>query len=105
LAVLAEGSIAKLAPSAPAEQDGVVEVKLVEIDKHDPNAAVGKVGDVDVVVADAAKLVGKKVKAKLVRVLDGRAYAVQAGGTARGPAPITAETEAEKPTRKPPARK
>src|SRR5439155_22854990 len=67
LAVLAEGSIAKLAPSAPVEQDAELELKLVEVDKHDPNAAVGKVGELDVVVAEAAKLVGKRVKAKVVR--------------------------------------
>ena len=42
---------------------------------------------------------------RTLRVLDGLAYAVQAGAKAKGPAPITAETEAEKPTRKPPARK
>jgi len=105
LAVLSEGSIAKLAPSGPVEQDGEVELKLVEVDKHDQGAAVGKVGDVDVVVADAAKLVGKKVKAKVVRVLDGVAYALQAGAKAKRDSPITAEAEAEKPTRKPPARK
>jgi ribonuclease G len=105
LAVLAEGSIAKLAPSTPVEQDAEVELKLVEVDKHDPGAAVGKIGDLDVVVADAAKLVGKKVKAKVVRVLDGVAYALQAGATSKDGGPITAEAEAEKPTRKPPVRK
>ncbi len=106
VAVLAEGSVAKLQPAAPVAQDAEVDVKLVEVDLYDANAAVGKLDGLDVVVADAAKLVGKKVKARIVRVLDGSAYAVQAardGQAARGP--ITAEAEAEKPTRKPPARK
>jgi len=40
-----------------------------------------------------------------VRVLDGVAYAVQAGIKPTGDSPITAEAEAEKPTRKPPVRK
>jgi ribonuclease G len=106
VAVLAEGSIAKLQPGAPVELDAEVELKLVEVDLHDSAAAVGKLDGLDVCVADSAKLVGKKVKARIVRVLDGTAYAVRVG--AEGPAvaaPITAEAEAEKPTRKPPARK
>jgi ribonuclease G len=105
LAVLAEGSVAKLQPSAALEQDAELELKLVEVDRYDSNAGVGKVGDLDVVVAGAARLVGKKVKAKVVRVLDGVAYAVQAGVKPAGDSPITAEAEAEKPTRKPPVRK
>jgi ribonuclease G len=105
VAMLAEGSVAKLAPSAPVEQDAEVEVKLVEVDKHDSNAAVGKVGDLDVVVAGAVKLVGKRQKVRIVRVLDGTAYAVPAAAKHAAGAPITAEAEAEKPTRKPPARR
>src|SRR6185437_3508588 len=52
----------------------------------------------------AAGLVGKKVKVRIERALDGAAYASLVGRkTAEGP--ITAESEAEKPTRKPPARR
>ena len=41
-----------------------VELKLVEVGLHDPTAGVGKLdGGYEVVVAGAAKLVGKKVKA------------------------------------------
>src|SRR5205823_4588410 len=52
-------------------------------------------------------LEGKKVKVRVERVLDGVAYATlvrRATGKAAGE-PLTAEAEAEKPTRKPPARK
>src|SRR5437762_1069757 len=106
LAVLAEGSVAQLQPSASVEPDAEVELKLVEVDMYGPGAGVGKLDALDVVVADAAKLVGKKVKARIVRVLDGTAYAVQVVAAARDTtAPITAEAEAEKPTRKPPVRK
>jgi ribonuclease E len=49
--------------------------------------------------------VGKRVKVRIERVLDGRAYAVAIRKTKAVPEPLTAEGEAEKPTRKPPARK
>ena len=52
-----------------------VELKLLEVDLHDLGAAVGKVEGLDVVVADTAKLVGKKVKVVVGRVLDGQAFA------------------------------
>ena len=58
--VLAEGRRDDLAPAAPLEEGAELELKLVEIDLHDATAAVGKLDGVDVVVADAAKLVGKK---------------------------------------------
>jgi hypothetical protein len=66
---------------------------------------VGKLDGLDVVVAEAASLVGKRVKVRVERVLDGRAYAVAIRKTKAAPEPLTAEGEAEKPTRKPPARK
>ena len=61
---------------------------------------MGKLDGLPVSVADASKLVGKKVKVRVERVLNGTAYAtlVQAA-TAKVDAPITAESEAEKPTR------
>ena len=51
-------------------------------------------------VAGAAKLVGKKVNVRIARVLDGTAYALLADAApAATSAPITAEAQAEKPTR------
>src|SRR6185312_8725199 len=80
-------------------------LQLVEVDRYDGAAAVGKLDGLDIVVADAASLVGKRVKVRVERVLDGRAYAVAVRKTKATPEPLTAEGEAEKPTRKPPARK
>ncbi len=103
--VLAEGKREELAAHGPVEEGATVEMKLVEVGLRDPAAGVGKVDGIDVYVADAAKLVGKKVKAEIVRVVDGTAYAIPAGRVAAAAGPITAETEAEKPTRKPAAKK
>jgi ribonuclease G len=103
--VLAEGKLADLAPKAPVEEGVELSLDLVEIDRHDAGAAVGKVEGFDVCVADAASLVGKKVKVRVERVLDGVAYATLVRALKKVPEPLTAEAEAEKPTRKPPARK
>jgi ribonuclease G len=105
--VLAEGKLDDLQPESPAAEGEEVRVELVEIGRHDPRAGVGKVDGLTVVVGEASALVGKKVKAKIERVLDGVAYAaiVEAAGTKKPLEPLTAESEAEKPTRKPPARK
>jgi ribonuclease G len=103
--VLSEGKLADLAPPAPVGEDAEVMVQLVEVDRHDAAAAAGKVDGLDIVVADAAPLVGKRLKVRVERVLDGRAYAVLTRKTKESPEPLTAEGEAEKPTRKPPARK
>ena len=104
--VLTEGKRDDLAPGAPVEEGAQVELKLVEVGLHDPAAGVGKVDGFDVCVADAAKLVGKKVKVHVERVLGGSAYATLVDASKRPTdEPITAEGEAEKPTRKPPARK
>ena len=73
--VLAEGRRADLAPAAPVEEGAEVELKLVEVDLHDLGAAVGKVDGLDVVVAETAKLVGKKAKVVVGRVLEGQAFA------------------------------
>jgi ribonuclease G len=106
LVVLAEGKLADLAPKAPFEEGVELQVELVEVDRHDGTAAVGKLDGFDVCVAEAASLVGKRVKVRIERVLDGVAYAtlVRRAGK-QAPEPLTAEAEAEKPTRKPPARK
>jgi ribonuclease G len=103
--VLAEGKLADLAPAAPVAEGADLQLELVEVDRHDGTAAVGKVDGFDVCVADAASLVGKRVKVRIERVLDGAAYATLVRQTKKAPEPLTAEAEAEKPTRKPPARK
>jgi ribonuclease G len=104
--VLAEGKLVDLAPEAPVEEGAELELKLVEVALHDVNAAVAKVDGLDVCVGGAAGLVGKKVKVRIERVLNGLSYAALAEtAAATQPEPITAEGEAEKPTRKPPARK
>jgi ribonuclease G len=103
--VLSEGKLADLAPPAPVGEDAETMLQLVEVDRYDAAAAVGKLDGLDVVVADAASLVGKRLKVRVERVLDGRAYAVLARKAKEAPEPLTAEGEAEKPTRKPPARK
>jgi ribonuclease G len=103
--VLAEGKLADLAPKAPVEEAAEIQLELVEVDRHDGGAAVGKVEGFDVCVAEAAPLVGKKVKVRVERVLDGVAYATLVRRLKNVPEPLTAEAEAEKPTRKPPARK
>ena len=73
--MLAEGRRDDLAPARRSRKGAEVELKLVEVDLHDVGAAVGKLDGLDVVVADTAKLVGKKVKVVVGRVLDGQAFA------------------------------
>ncbi len=102
--VLAEGKLADLTPPSPVAEGAELQIELVEVDRHDAAAAVGKLDGLDVVVGDAAKLVGKRVKVRIERVLDGTAYAAMTRKT-KTAEPLTAEAEAEKPTRKPPARK
>ena len=104
--VLREGKLAELAPAAPVAEGAELQIELVEVDRHDASAAVGKADGFDVCVGEAAELVGKKVKVRVERVLEGIAYAtlVRRAG-AKAPEPLTAEAEAEKPTRRPPARK
>ncbi len=97
-AVLEEGTLEKLAPKAPVEEGAELELKLVEVGLYDPNAAVAKLDGLAVIVGGAAKLVGKTVTARVNRVLDGTAYAAIVGEPVVD-APITAEREAEKPTR------
>jgi len=96
--VLDRGDVARLAPKAPVEVGQEIELKLGEVGLHDPHAGVGKVKDFDVVVAGAAKLVGKKVKVRVGLVMEGVAYA-EPVGVDELEGPITAEDEAEKPTR------
>ena len=104
-AVLAEGKLADLQPPAPVAEGVELDLKLVEVDKHDARSAVGKHDGLDVVVAGAAKLVGKKAKVRVERVLDGIAYATALNGVEPPAEPITFESEAEKPTRAPSRKK
>ena len=96
--VLEQGKLEALRPAAPVEEGASIELKLVEVGLYDATAGVGKIEGCEVVVADAAKLVGKKVAVTVGRVLDGVAYATL--GEARvSPEAITFEAEAERPTR------
>jgi ribonuclease G len=97
--VLEQGSLTKLKPESPVDEGAEVELKLGEVGLHDASAGAGRLDGLDVQVADAAKLVGKKVKVRIVRVLDGSAYAELLTPARDVVAPITAEGEAEKPTR------
>ena len=99
LRVLDQGTLEKVAPKLPVEVGQEVDVKLGEVGLHDPHAGVGKIEDVDIVVGDAAKLVGKKVTARITAVTDGLAWAELLAPVEVGDEPLTAEAEAEKPTR------
>ena len=96
--VLEQGKLETLQPAGPVEEGASIELKLVEVGLYDVSAGVGKVEGCEVVVADAAKLVGKKVAVTVGRVLDGVAYATL-GDVGVPPEAITFEAEAEKPTR------
>jgi ribonuclease G len=96
--VLRHGKLDALQPQAPVADGAALELKLVEVGLHDATAGVGKVGDYEVVVASAAKLVGKKVMVTVGRALADVAFASIAESVERS-APITFEGEAEKPPR------
>jgi ribonuclease G len=97
--VLQRGTLEKVAPPLPFDVGAEAEVKLGEVGLHDPNAGVGKVDGVDVIVGNAAKLVGKKVKARITAVTEGAAWAELLVPAGDAEEPLTAEAEAEKPTR------
>jgi ribonuclease G len=104
--VLGQGTVAALRPEKPAIEEGAeLSLKLVEVGLHDVDAGVGTLNGMTVCVGNAAKLVGKKVKVRAERVLDGTAYATLVGKDGAGDEAITAEGEAEKPTRQPRAKK
>ncbi len=102
--VLGQGKLDTLRPATPVEEGASIDLKLVEVGLHDPTAGVGKVGEYEVIVAGAAKLVGKKVTVLVGRALEGTAYATPAEDVAI-PSPITFEAEAERPTRAPSRKK
>ncbi len=99
LRVLDQGTLERVAPKVPVEVGQQVEVKLGEVGLHDPHAGTGKVGDLDIVVGDAAKLVGKKVTATITAVTEGLAWAELLAPADLPEEPLTAEAEAERPTR------
>ena len=86
----------------PVEEGSEVRLELVEVGEHDLHAGVGKLDGLAVSVADGSKMIGKKVKVRVERVLNGTAYATLVQPAAKVvEGPITAESEAEKPTRAP----
>jgi ribonuclease G len=97
--VLDQGTLEKVAPKLPFDAGDELDVKLGEVGLYDARAGVGKVGDVDVVVGGAAKLVGKKVKARVAAVTDRLAWAELLSPVEQALEPLTAESEAERPTR------
>jgi ribonuclease G len=99
--VIDQGTLEKVAPNAKLQPGQEVDVKLGEVGLHDPHAGVGKVEDVDVAVGNAAKLVGKKVRARITAVGDGVAWAELLAPAEAVEPPLTAEAEAERPTRAP----
>jgi ribonuclease G len=103
--VAQQGKLEALAPQAPFEEGATIDLQPVEVGLHDAKAAVAKRDGYDIVVANGAGFVGKKVKAQITRVLPGTAYATIVKKMKDGVAPITAEGEAEKPTRKAAAKK
>jgi ribonuclease G len=101
LVVLAEGTVEATKPTAPVEEGAELELTLVEVGLYDSQAAVGKIGDYEVNVPAAAKLVGKKVKVRVERALSAGAYARLIGPEREEYQPLTAESMAERPTRAP----
>ncbi len=102
--VLDQGKLEALKPAAPFAEDETISVKLVEVGLHDAGAGVAKLDGYDIVVAGAAKLVGKKVSVTIGRVLDGMAFGLPAEAVTTDEG-ITFEAEAEKPTRAPSRKK
>jgi predicted RNA-binding protein with TRAM domain len=100
--VKTQGKLADIAPAAPVEEGAEVRLELVEVGEHDLHAGVGKLDGLAVNVAGASNMIGKKVKVRVERVLNGTAYATLVQPQTKvAEGPITAESEAEKPTRAP----
>ena len=98
LEVIAHGATAEPEPG-PLAEGADVSLKLVEIGRYDAHAGVGKLDGLAVVVAGGSNLIGKKVTARLERVMNGVAWATLLSPAPRIDDPITAESEAERPTR------
>jgi ribonuclease G len=97
--VIEQGTLEKVAPKLPVDVGQELEVKLGEVGLYDPHDGVGKIEDVDIVVGNAAKLVGKKVKVRITAISEGTAWAELTSPVDKPDEPLTAEAEAEKPTR------
>jgi ribonuclease G len=97
--VLAQGTLEKVAPESPVQLAQELELSLGEVGLYDAHAGVAKLDGTEVYVADAAKLVGKKVKARITLVTEGMAWAELLSPVEAPREPLTAEAEAEKPTR------
>jgi ribonuclease G len=103
--VLGKGTLESLAGDSPVAEGKQIDIKLGEVGRHDVHAGIGKLDGLTVSVGDAAGLVGKRAKVRVERVLDGIAYATLVRKTKDTDEPITAESAAEKPTRRPPSKK
>jgi ribonuclease G len=103
--VLDQGTLEKLQGETPVAEGTEFQIKLVEVGKHDLQSGVGSRDGYTVSVGDAAGMVGKSVRVRVERFLDGTAYATLVSKAKPGTEPITAEGQAEKPTRKPPAKR
>jgi predicted RNA-binding protein with TRAM domain len=103
--VLDQGTLEKLQGETPVAEGSEVQVKLVEVGKHDLRAGVGSRDGYTVSVGDAAGMIGKTVRARIERFVEGTAYATLVSKAKPEAEPITAEGQAEKPTRKPPAKR
>ncbi|MGZ4359884.1 MAG: Rne/Rng family ribonuclease [Gaiellaceae bacterium] len=101
LVVLAEGTPEEMAPQAPVGEGAELDLPLVEVGLHDARAGVGKLDGYEIAVADAATLVGKKVKVRVQRALAGGAFAALLEPRGEQDEPLTAESVAERPTRAP----
>jgi ribonuclease G len=97
--VLAQGTLEKVAPESPVQDGQELDLSLGEVGLYDAHAGVAKLDGIEIYVADAAKLVGKKVKARITLVTEGMAWAQLLSPVDAPPEPLTAEAEAEKPTR------
>ena len=103
--VLDQGTLEKLQGETPVAEGTELQVKLVEVGKHDLRAGVGSRDGYTVSVGEAAGMVGKTVRVRVERFVDGTAYALLVSKAKPDAEPITAEGQAEKPTRKPPAKR
>ena len=103
--VLDQGTLEKLQGETPVAEGAELQVKLVEVGRHDVGAGIAKLDGYTVSVGDGASQIGKTVKVRVERFVDGTAYAMLVSKGKEALEPITAEGQAEKPTRKPPARK
>jgi ribonuclease G len=103
--VLDQGTLEKLQGEIPVAEGAELQVKLLEVGKHDLRAGVGSRDGYTISVGDAAGMVGKTVRVRVERFVDGTAYATLVSKAKPGAEPITAEGQAEKPTRKPPSKR